>query len=336
MGVIKPILFAVMLCSISITHVLAADEPETAANEEQVTDSESAASEGLMIRQETKVPGYLALEVAGQQIDATFTEETLGEQYGVIIMLHDVGEDFDSSGVISSLRRELPEHGWSTLTLALNYPYKPNIFLSGEPKEEASTEDSAAAETTDTEKVAPTGEETEQKDDTSDKKSEESEAATDEKSDGEAEDKTDENKALPPVSNQQRVNAALNFIQTQGIEKVLLLGNGEGGDFAIELLESITMPIYGLVLVGTGPLPDDASGFEDFQLPILDVIGERDYVQVQQAAKTRKLIMKRGGNEDYQQRKISGANHQFLGLEPTLSATINGWLIKQYIEVGDN
>lgn len=307
---------------ISVTW--AADE--AASTEEPVTENESSASEGLMIRHESTVVGYQALDVAGQKIDATFTEETLGTQYGGVILLHDVGEEFDSAGVISSLRHSLPEHGWSTLTLALDYPFEPSLYLIEEPSDQVSPDVEGAA----TEMSAEANEEQA----VEPKVSELEQTQSDDKLEDNNESKSDEKAALPPVSNEQRVSAALSFIEAKSIERVILLGYGGGGELAISLLGSISS-IEGLVLVGATS-PDDITNLIEAQNPILDLLGERDFTLVQEAAKKRKVMMKRNGNLAYQQRKVSGANHQFLGLEPTLTATINGWLLKQYIEQDDN
>ena len=77
-----------------------------------------------MIRTQGVVGGYQPLTVAGQEIEATFLEETLGEEHGIIVFLHDQGDSFENKA-ITPLRHRLIEYGWSTLTIALNYPYLP-------------------------------------------------------------------------------------------------------------------------------------------------------------------------------------------------------------------
>jgi dienelactone hydrolase len=247
-----------------------------------------------------------------------------------------MGGEIDSAGVIAALRRDLPKHGWSSLTVALDYPFKPNIFLieneplvSIEPTEVADEEaqvNPSEAEASQSE-AAVSDEDEKTEVDTSNQANAEQESATNVEQ--------EKPQALPPISNQQRIGAALSFLELKDIKRIIFIGYGAGGDVALQLLETITRPISGLVLIGTPSFPDEPS-FKQFEFPILDIYGEQDLAAVEKAVKQRKLLMKRAGNELYQIRKVSGANHQFLGLEPTLARIVNGWLRTEYIEQGDN
>lgn len=315
------ILFATILSFLLAQTTWAAEEGKTI---EDMAIEEMPASEGIMMRQTSTVKGYQAIDVAGQTIDASYIEETLGERYGVIVLLHDIGDQFDSTGVITSLRHYLPEYGWSTLTLSLDYPLEVNIFLieddekSAEESDVANTEDKLpSSETTSTDEKSDTP-----------SQSEVDKTESDSKQGG---DKT----VLPPVSNKQRIGAVMNFLQAKDVKRIVLIGHGLGGDLAIDLLETLTAPISGLVLIGAPSLVEGKIS-KEFEFPILDLYGDRDLDTVALAVKDRKTLMKRIVNQFYQARRITGADHQFLGLQPTLTATIKGWLRKQFVEQGDN
>ncbi|MDC9726122.1 MAG: DUF3530 family protein [Gammaproteobacteria bacterium] len=265
--------------------------------------SDGASSDShKMLRQTNDVKGYQSLSVAGQDIDSAYLEETLGEQYGAIILIHDQGEQFESQGVITPLRHDLLEYGWSTLSLSFDYPYEPNILLSMSEGMLGEQVDSSAATPAPGPKV----------------------------------DSLDANTStLPPVSNQERIQTALAFLQAKGVERIVFIGHGAGGDMAIELLDTIKTPISALILVGSTALPKNDI-FNAFNFPIFDVYGSNDLEQVPAAVQHRKIAMKRIGNTRYQSRRIVGADHLFSGLQATLTATVSGWLRTKFVEQADN
>ncbi|NOQ93022.1 MAG: DUF3530 family protein [Methylophaga sp.] len=258
-----------------------------------------------MLRQTNEVKGYQSLSVAGQDIDSAYLEETLGEQYGAIVLIHDQGEQFESQGVITPLRHALLEYGWSTLSLSFDYPYEPNILLSMSEdmleEQDSSTAMPAEADVDDAAVV-----------------NSESDAAS-----------------LPPVSNQERIQAALAFLQAKGIERIVFIGHGAGGDMAIELLDTIKTPVSALILVGSTAHPKNDI-FNAFNFPVFDVYGSNDLDRVPAAVQHRKIAMKRIGNTRYQSRRIVGADHLFSGLQATLTATVSGWLRTKFVEQADN
>jgi len=285
--------------------VIAADEE----GEPVVDEVNNKDSGNLMLRQINTVKGFQPLTVAGEEINAAYIEETLGERYGAIVLLHDKGEQFESQGVVTPLRHSLPKYGWSTLTLAFDYPYEPKILLSLKDEPDSQVEGSEVEQT---EKIAETPIDETQT------------AAT-----------TGEIALLPVLSNQDRIQAALAFLQAKNVKRVLFLGHGAGGDLAIELLDTIKTPVSALILVGATVLPEN-DVFNAFNFPILDVYGANDLAGVPEAIQYRKIVMKKIGNKQYQVRRIEGADHIFLGLDATLTATVSGWLRKVFVEQADN
>jgi len=257
-----------------------------------------------MLRQTNTVKGYQPLTVAGLQIDSAYLEETLGERHGAIVLLHDEGEQFESQGVVTPLRHSLPEYGWSTLTLAFDFPYEAKILLSND--EEPDTD----ADLLEQEADKPAAE-------------------------NEVEAEADKENTLPAISNQDRIQAALAFLQAKDVKRVVFIGHGAGGDLAIELLDTIKTPISALILVGATALPEN-DVFDEFNFPILDIYGANDLDEVPIAIEHRRIVMKRINNTAYEVRRIVGADHVFLGLTPTLTATVSGWLRSKFVEQADN
>jgi len=286
----------------------AADETDTSLSDSTSADATMTTSKNdvFMIRQQQPIAGFEPLTVAGQQVDAAFLEETLGEPHGAIVLLHDQGEALESWGVVTPLRHEMLQYGWSTLSLMLDYPFTPNILLAIKPdvpvvndsdqttavKEPLPTVDSDATKTDNTQK--------------------------------------DEPASLPAISNQQRIEAAVAFLSAKGIKRIIFLGHGKGGVVAIDALGSLTSPISALILVGTDTL-DNNDVFQTFNQPILDIYGDQDLDGVSLAVNTRKVLMKRNGNIRYTSREIIGANHVFYGLESTLASTVRGWLHATFV-----
>ncbi len=256
-----------------------------------------------IISERSPIIGYQPLTVAGQKIDATYLEEVLGKRYGAIILLHDMSDSIEDQGVVTPLRHALPQYGWSTLTVALDYPFEPVVLLSPTLEDvseaKASNTEEKPSETTDTQLM----------------------------------DKKEASPTLPPISNLQRIEAAIAFLKAKNIDRIIVLGHGNGGNIAVGLFDKITATIAGLILIGAPELADeDKKIFSGMQKPILDLYGERDLAGVEQAVLQRKVIMKRGINNRYVMRKVTGADHFFTGLTSTLVITIRGWLNVTFIE----
>lgn len=270
----------------------AEDEVEMAVSAQQATDNQSEQADARMLRQASPVAGYQALSVAGQQIDAAYLEQTVGVRHGAIVLFHDQGAQFESLGVITPLRHQLPDYGWSTLTVSLELSLPPNVMLS-------STLDGVEA-----------GETGANSDD------EPVNGATN---------------TLPPVPNSQRIEATLALLKAKGIERVLFLGHGQGGKIAIDMLASKTLPIAGLILVGV-PDIERNDVFLALDIPILDVYGSQDLEGVAKAVKQRKATLKSSLASDYTIREIMGANHEYYGLEAMLQTTVRSWLNGAYVQ----
>ncbi|NQY26497.1 MAG: DUF3530 family protein [Piscirickettsiaceae bacterium] len=243
------------------------------------------------------VDGFHLLDVAGIKIEATYLEEILGERHGAIIFFHDRGAQLESQGVITPLRHKMIEYGWSTLTISLDYPEESAILLSGEPDLEPIAEEQTA------------------------------------EMDAEENKNTEALEVLPPISNQQRLDAAVAFLQEKDVKRILFLGHGAGGHVAIDVLSNITDSISALILVGVPGLSLRLeNAFSPMRQPVFDIYGDNEIDDVVAAVKRRKLMMKRMGSEQYLAREVLGADHVFYGLEESLVKTLRGWLNTTFVE----
>lgn len=288
---------------------IAADKADSALNETAPVDGEldTPEKDNIMLRQIQPIIGFQPLTVAGQEINATFLEETLGEPHGAIVLFHDQGEDLESRGIVTPLRHAMLQYGWSTLSVSLDYPFILNILLGIEPETDVSTASASIPAAKD-------------------------EVTSTENTDvAKVEVKQDQIAPLPPITNTQRIEAALELLKAKGIKRIIFLGHGTGGIVAIDILATITTPISALILVGTPTLAKNGE-FKTFNQPILDIYGDQDLQDVSAAVKDRKLVMKRNDNIRYTSREIIGANHVFYGLEPMLISTVRGWLHATFVK----
>ena len=294
-------LYGLLGLSLLPLYVIAAEgDTENAEQADREATAVEEKPKANMMRQTSPVDGYQALSVAGQSIDATYLEETFGERHGAIVFFHDQGEQFESQGVITPLRHQLTEYGWSTLTLSLDLPFESKVMLSTSlnPEVEALAE------------IAPD-------DDTAASKED---AATEEMAN-----------ILQPVSNSERMEAAWAFLKAKNIERIVFLGHGKGGQVAIDMLASKTFSVAGLILVGVTEF-DNNDDFSTLEIPVLDVYGSQDLDGVKKAIKQRKALMKRELETGHTIRKVIGANHVYYGLEPMLLMTVRSWLNAKYIK----
>jgi len=308
---------------------LAADDAVTTTSDASSAVAAEPNLDHSMIRIQGVLDGYQPLTVAGQEIEATYIEETLGEEHGIIVLFHDQGEALENKA-ITPLRHSLPEYGWSTITVALDYPYEPEIHLH---------DPDAVARQQATGKAVQANKDAEDK-----KKADENkEPAWDDEEPEEVadvevpEDETKEvpkAEKLPPVANIERLEAVMSFIQSKNLERIVFVGHGAGGDKAIELLGQLKTPVSSLILIGTPELSTN-DVWETLAFPILDIYGSNDTAFIAKAVKQRKKIMKKIESGNYEAREVIGADHVFYGLQPQLTLLIRSWLHKVFLASGE-
>lgn len=209
------------------------------------------------------------LEANGSPFLGIFTEanETTGKR--AVILLHGMGVHPDWPEIINPLRSELPEHGWSSLSIQM--PILAN--------------DAALAD-------------------------------------------------YAPLFGEvgPRVEAAVAFLREQGNRTIVLIGHSLGASMAATYLAAHPQHgLAGLVAIGMGVIELDdkmnsALALEKIGIPVLDISGSRDLDGVLNSAKTRATAARKGGNADYRQTQVEGADHFFVGVDDDLTRRVYGWL----------
>ena len=131
----------------------------------------------------------------------------------------------------------------------------------------------------------------------------------------------------------KRIEAALKFYNQRQLYNVVLVGHGEGALAAVTYLaDNMRAGITGFVSVGLEAPPEPLGGLlllEGIYMPMLELYGERDIREVVVGAREREQAVLRGGNANYRQQRIAGADHFFTATEPRLVELVRRWL-KRY------
>ena len=111
-----------------------------------------------------------------------------------------------------------------------------------------------------------------------------------------------------------RMQAAIEFLQARGIERIVIVAHSQGATMASYYLARTQHPIAALVAIGmsaqhTQPGINSAKSLEAISIPVLDIYGSRDFPTVLETASKRQQSASH--NADYQQSVISDAYHFF-------------------------
>lgn len=129
-----------------------------------------------------------------------------------------------------------------------------------------------------------------------------------------------------------RITAAVERLQQQGVNDIVLIGHSLGARMGLEFLaRGVPDGVQAFVAIGlaadTG-VPDGGvlDALKKLDLPLLDLYGSRDTDAVLQSAPARGRVARLAGNRAYRQRRVEGADHFFTGLDDTLVAEVRAWL----------
>ena len=159
-----------------------------------------------------------------------------------------------------------------------------------------------------------------------------------------------------------RIQAAIAFLEQQGITNIALVGHGLGAVTAVVSLSGTDpLKVSALAAISLGVPPLSAPStykpalLENIRIPILDIYGSRDLDEVTQSAAARLVAARQGGRDAshnqhleslahsamarlptteqngyiaYRQLKLMGADHMFRGADDTLVKRVAGWLKK--------
>lgn len=164
------------------------------------------------------------------------------------------------------------------------------------------------------------------------------------------------------TASHDRIQAAVAFLQQQGINNIVLIGYGLGAAAAaVSVSDGNSLKVAAFAAISLGipprsaPSPYQAGLLEKIRVPMLDIYGSRDLDEVTKTAAARLSAAQRGGfdashNQQldsllhsamarlptteqngyiaYRQLVLTGADHRFRGAEATLLKRIAGWLRK--------
>ncbi|AOE83073.1 alpha/beta hydrolase family protein [Pseudomonas sp. TCU-HL1] len=317
-----PPLAALCLALLPATFPLQAEEKSTEPTKEPAPAVERAPleerSQDDAISLERQLPGreQQQLKAADESFLALWQPANAGEPSGVLILLPGEGESADWPEVIGPLRRQLPNAGWSTLSLTLPDP-------SGDPvpPRPVATEAPGKAEPA----VSP------------EKAQEEGPANTEQA--GSAEPNTD---PAPPALSRDavqkaqtdrvfaRIEAALAFARQQKPRSIVLLGHGTGAYWATQfLITREPQDVRNLLLVAA-ELPAGYEPALEDSLPALKLAtGDfyyKDLPADRDAALRRLHASKRQKHPAYIQITMKGLPADRATEQEQLVRRIRGWL----------
>ena len=224
------------------------------------------------------------LEADGDRFLAIYEADHTGNPQGAILMLHAEGLHPAAQATLEAIRRQLPRYGWATLAAMLPSPGSPPV-PPRPPPAPAAIGDDPAPSGTDPEAAA--GESDEIFDETTGGVTDGREPPAEPAAASAAEE---EAAPAKPVEQQvtERLQAALQFLQEEGIFNVVILGQGVGAARAAEFYRlqqapaaSAATPMRALLLVNarnTVPLTDIdlPASLTDPALPVLDIYYDAD------------------------------------------------------------
>ncbi len=129
-----------------------------------------------------------------------------------------------------------------------------------------------------------------------------------------------------------RINAAIEFLQQQGIESIILLAHSCSVHMAIDWLhQHPDTATSGFIGIGMGSTDKGQPMRQPFPLqaitiPILDIRGEHDYPAVKRNAPRRWENIQQAGNPLSAQRVVKGARHYFTDHSDALLREVANWL----------
>jgi len=132
-----------------------------------------------------------------------------------------------------------------------------------------------------------------------------------------------------------RIEAAISTLHELKFRNIVAIGHSFGAATVLSYFgQADGRRIVALVAIGlqdyafVKPQIDILGLIEKSNVPILDIYGSRDYKKAIDQAADRRLAAKKGGNKNYMQVEIEGADHYFTKLEDVMIKRIRGWMQK--------
>ncbi len=134
----------------------------------------------------------------------------------------------------------------------------------------------------------------------------------------------------------QRIEAAVQQLQDWRFLNIVVIGYSFGAATAAQALstDNINKNVNAFVGISMqapqflSPRLKLLKQLQSISIPVLDIYGSRDTIEVLNEADDRRLAARKNGNAAYRQIIVEGADHYFTGLEDVLIKRIQGWLVK--------
>ena len=134
----------------------------------------------------------------------------------------------------------------------------------------------------------------------------------------------------------RRILLGVKQLQDWNYSNIVIVGHSFGAALgATAMSREISKAVDALVIVSVQAQPflnprlKLMKVLESLQLPVLDIYGSRDILEVSRAVHDRRLAARKGGNSAYQQISIAGADHYYTGLADVLAKRIHGWITRK-------
>lgn len=128
-----------------------------------------------------------------------------------------------------------------------------------------------------------------------------------------------------------RINAGISYLQQHGVKRIAIIAHSLGAAMATYYL-STHKPgqVAGFVGIGMSssstPVMDNVTSLKSVDVPVLDLYGENDLVDVVASAEARKQALESKNATLSKQKMVPGAGHFFDGKEQILIDEVTTWL----------
>ena len=126
-----------------------------------------------------------------------------------------------------------------------------------------------------------------------------------------------------------RIDSAVQYLKSYGSRKIVLVGHSNGSNMSVHYLTSENdESLKGLIAIGMsgGALFPELVKLDLVKVPVLDLFGSDDLPIVLENRLNKLKAARAGGNLNFQQQEIEGANHFFDEKNEELIEVINDWL----------
>jgi pimeloyl-ACP methyl ester carboxylesterase len=133
----------------------------------------------------------------------------------------------------------------------------------------------------------------------------------------------------------ERINAAIAYLQAQGIQNIVLVAHSLGAGMGAAYLAAAgpeSKTVRAFVGIGMNQFTDPEApihtptSLSKITIPVLDLYGELDNEGVRASAQARASAAKQAGNAAYLKVVMPGADHFFRGQETALVSRVSSWL----------